>query len=196
MKYLFFGAAIAAATVQPVVAQDSDGGDSIARDGLRIEARATYETPTVSSVIDDDDVFKLGSAFAFGGEIGFDLAVSDAVVVGPYATYELSNVEQCDGTDCVRAKDNFAAGLHLGYALNEDGQLYGKVGYSRLKLEAEVLGTEVSESGGGVGFAVGYEHGFGDNAYGRIEFGYADNGDIFGINFQRRHAGIAFGARF
>lgn len=197
MKYIVIGFAALAALSQPVFAQEnSETGEPTSRDGFRLEARAIYETPTVSSVIDDDDVFKLGSAFAFGGEAGFDLAVSDSVVVGPYVNYELSNVESCDGIDCVRAKNNLAAGLHVGYALNADGQLYGKVGYSRLKLEAEALGTKISESGSGVGFAVGYEHGFGENMYGRLEFGYADNGDIFGINFQRRHAGVALGARF
>ncbi|MGH8063415.1 MAG: hypothetical protein ACREO7_15535 [Pseudoxanthomonas sp.] len=33
-------------------------------------------------------------------------------------------------------------------------------------------------------------------AAGRVEFGYGDNGRIGGINFQRRHAGVALGVRF
>ena len=180
---------------QPALAQDAPA-TSNARDGARIEVRGIWETPTVSSVVEDDDVYKLGSALAVGGEVGFDVAVGSNLVVGPYATYELSSVENCDGTDCVSAKDNIAAGLHLGYAVGASGQVYGKLGYDSMTLEASVTGANVQESGEGVAFAVGYEHGFGPNLYGRIEFGYADNGQIFGINFQRRHAGVALGARF
>lgn len=194
MNKTIFALAAGVAFAQPAVAQD--GGDSTARDGVRIEARAIWETPTVSSVIEDDDVYKLGSAFAFGAEAGFDLAVSETIVVGPYANYEFSTVENCDGTDCVSAKSNVSAGLHVGLAVGESGQVYGKAGYSSLTLETNLLGGNLQESGAGAGFAVGYEHGFGENLYGRLEFGYADNGQIFGINFQRRHAGVALGARF
>lgn len=193
MNKVFLGAVLSAVIATPAFAQD-ETDTSMARDGFRIEARAMYETPTVSSIVEDDDVFKLGSAVAFGGEVGFDVAVGNALVVGPYANYELSNVESCDGTFCVAAKNNFAAGLHIGYALTESGQLYGKVGYSRLKLET--TGPDSTDNGSGAGFAVGYEQGFGENFYGRVEFGYADNGEIYGINFQRRHAGIAIGTRF
>ncbi|WP_160612322.1 outer membrane beta-barrel protein [Pontixanthobacter aestiaquae] len=97
---------------------------------------------------------------------------------------------------CWRRWGSWTVGLHIGYALNDSGQLYGKIGYSRLKLEADVLGLQASESGSGVGFAVGYENGLGENAYARVEFGYADNGEIFGLNFQRRHAGVGLGVRF
>lgn len=194
VKTVFGAAVLVAIAAQPAFAQDS--GNDIARDGVRIEARATYETPTVSSLVQANDVYKLGSAFAFGGELGLDLAVSDAIVVGPYATYEFSNVESCDGADCVSAEDNFAAGLHVGYALGESNQLYGKVGYNKFSLEADIANLVVSESGDGFAFAIGYEHGLSENLYARVEFGYADVGDIFGINFQRRHAGVAVGARF
>lgn len=194
MKKLFF-VALFGVLAQPAFAQDSNTPTN-ARDGFRVEARATYETPTVSSVAQNNDVYKLGSAFAYGGEAGFDIAVSDNVVVGPYVTYEISTVENCDGADCVSAENNLAAGLHIGYAVSSSGQIYGKVGYASLRLEANVGNLSVSESGNGVQGAIGYEQGFGNNFYGRVEFGYADNGKIFGINFQRRHAGVALGVRF
>ncbi|MEO0062517.1 MAG: hypothetical protein RLZZ08_1077 [Pseudomonadota bacterium] len=184
----------AAIIAQPALAQAAD--PSAAHDGLRLETRATWETPTVSSVLQNNDVYKLGSAFAFGGEAGFDLAVSHAVVVGPYVTYEKSNVDNCDGTDCLSAKDNVAGGLEVGYAVGKAGQLYGKLGYASLSLEATLAGDRTTESGSGVEFAIGYEHALSKTFYGRVEFGYADNGQIMGINFQRRHAGLSLGARF
>lgn len=195
MNKVLIAAALSAALTAPAIAQD-DVGETIARDGFRVEARASYETPTVSGLEDDDSVYKLGSAFALGGEAGFDIAVSRKVVVGPYGTYEISTVESCDGTDCVRAKDNLAAGLHVGVALNDNGQIYGKLGYASLTLEADVLGVTAQDTGDGFQFAAGYEHGLGETAYARVEFGYADNGQIFGIDFQRRHAGVALGVRF
>lgn len=195
MKNLFCGVALAAAFARPALAQDEQAA-GLARDGFRLEARATYETPTTSSVFEEDDIYKLGSAVAFGGEVGFDIALGERVAVGPYAQYEFSNVESCEEGFCARTTDYFEAGLHLGYAVGEKGQLYGKVGYGSLGFETEGLGLDTTENGSGVAFALGYEQGFGENFYGRLEGGYADVGEVYGLNFQRRHFGVAMGARF
>ncbi|QZH76337.1 MAG: outer membrane beta-barrel protein [Erythrobacter sp.] len=196
MRLFVVPVALCAAVAVPAAAQEANTTDSIARDGVRIEARATYETPTVSSIEEDDDVYKLGSAFAFGGEVGFDLAVSNSVVVGPYGQYEVSSVESCEEGFCVSTTDYLEAGLHIGVALNAEGQLFGKLGYGQLGFETSGLGLDSTETGEGVAFAAGYEHGFGDTFYGSVELGYADLGDVYGINFQRRHAGVTVGARF
>jgi outer membrane immunogenic protein len=197
MKKIVISAVLALGVAQPAFAQDGESAAD-AKAGFRIEARAVLETPTVSNLDNGDDVYKLGSAMAFGGEVGFDFAVSDKVVLGPYATYEFSTVENCDGADCVSASDNYAIGLHGGVTVGSKGLFYAKVGYASLGLDADLptFAIEASERGGGVQGAIGYEHGFGQNFYGRVELGYADNGDIFGISFQRRHAGVALGARF
>ena len=194
MKKIILAAALGAGLATPAFAQDA--GTSTARDGLRIEARATYETPTVSSIEEEGDVFKIGSAFAFGGEAGFDIAVSDTVVVGPYAQYEVSTVESCEAGFCLSAGGYLEAGLHVGLATGADGQVYGKVGYADQSFDFSGPGLNVSENGSGFAFALGYEHSFGENFYGRIEGGYADLGEVFTINTQRRHFGVAFGARF
>ncbi|EDL47695.1 outer membrane beta-barrel protein [Erythrobacter sp. SD-21] len=196
MKKTVFALAIAGACIPAAAqAQDEDYVD-IARDGFRIEARATYETPTVSSILEDDDVYKLGSAMAFGGEVGYDAAIGGDLTVGPYAQYELGTVETCFDGACLSSKSYFEGGLALGYAINPDGALYGKIGYGELELEASDGFTTFAESNGGIAFALGYEHGFGDVLYGRIEGGYADVGDFDGVNVQRRHFGVALGARF
>lgn len=195
MKKLILAATCAVGFASPALAQE--GSESNAKAGLRIEARAVYETPTVSDIDDsDDDVYKLGSAVAFGGEVGFDIAVSSSVVVGPYVTFEKSSVKATDGADSLKVKDNLAAGLHIGYAVGSKGQIYGKIGYAKLRLEARTGALRATESGSGVQGAIGYEHGFGEKFYGRVEAGYGDNGKIGGINFQRRHIGVALGVRF
>jgi len=195
MKRIVIAAVLSLGVAQPAFAQDGEAAAG-SKAGFRIEGRAVLETPTVSNLDDDDNVYKLGSAVAFGGEVGFDLAVSDTVVLGPYATYEFSTVENCEAGDCVSATDNYAIGLHGGVTVGSVGLVYAKLGYASLGLEADIGALEVSDRGGGVQGAIGYEHGFGRNFYGRVEIGYADNGDIFGIDFQRRHAGVALGARF
>lgn len=194
MKKMILAAALCAGLATPAFAQDES--TSTARGGFRIEGRATYETPTVSSIEEDGDVFKIGSAFAFGGEAGFDLAVSDTIVVGPYAQYEFSTVETCEGDLCLSAEGYFEAGLHVGLATSENGQVYGKVGYADQSYTIEGPGITVSENGSGFAFALGYEHSFGETFYGRIEGGYADLGEVFTINTQRRHFGVSLGARF
>lgn len=208
MKTLLCGVALAAVLTTPALAQDQAGADYAGQTGnpkagLRIEARASYETPTIEGdeiFEDDDDLYKLGSAFAFGGEAGFDFAVSDRVVVGPYGNYEKSTVESCDLGDCVRGKDSLSAGLQVGLVTGTSGMIYGKVGYTELTLEAEGVldGTPFTaeDTGGGISAALGYEFGLGRTLYGRVEGGYADVGEIFGIEWQRRYAGVALGARF
>lgn len=194
MKKLVIAAMVAGSISSPALAQES--GEGNAKAGFRIEARAVYETPTVSSIVENNDVYRVGSAVAVGGEVGFDIAAGSSFVVGPYVTFEKSSVEATDGVDTLKIKDNLGAGLHLGYVVGTKGLFYGKVGYAKLRLEARSGAIAVTESGSGFQGAVGYEHGFGDKFYGRVEFGYGDNGRIGGVNFQRRHAGVALGVRF
>src|SRR5688572_27017309 len=102
-------------------------------DGPRAEARIGWETPTVS---EDGDVFKIDSAVSYGGEVGFDLALGKTVVAGPYATYEFSSVDLCDGGDCLREDGNLGVGGRLGVALDKKALIYGKLGYARIKFTA------------------------------------------------------------
>jgi outer membrane immunogenic protein len=71
-KYLTIALAIACV---PGVAAAQDMDESQAAPaadfgGVRVEARIGYETPTVS---EDNDVYKIGSAVSYGGELGFDI---------------------------------------------------------------------------------------------------------------------------
>lgn len=208
MKKLVLAVAAIALLPVPALAQDRDDYDDgpvvIARDGLRIEGRVVYER-----INDPDEAnninYELGSGVGFGGEIGYDVAVSDSIVVGPFASYEFSTVEECDLDLCVESGGYFAAGLHVGFATGTNSQVYGKLAYSQLEVAVEgsfddgfgnTVFVDESETGGGVQFAIGYEQGFGESAYGRIEIGSGVNSDIYGFEFQRTHVGAAVGARF
>ncbi|MFZ5748313.1 MAG: hypothetical protein ACOY45_11745 [Pseudomonadota bacterium] len=91
--------------------------------GLRGEARIGYETPTISG---DNEVYKIGSTASYGGEVGFDAAISSKVTVGPYANYEFSSVELCDGGDCLKSDSNFSVGARLSYALSPKAALMSR----------------------------------------------------------------------
>lgn len=188
-------AAVAALVCVPGVAAAQDSAPSRASnfDGVRAEARIGWETPTVS---DAGNVYKIESDVSLGGEVGFDIALGRSVVVGPYAVYELSNVNLCDGADCLEEDANYAGGLRVGVAAGDNMLIYGKVGYARIEFTATSGAVSASEGQEGIQGAIGLNLNFGRNFYGMIEANYADYGDFFGISLQRRHVVAGVGVRF
>lgn len=193
MKKLLAAVAVLSCVPGIAAAQDETVENNFA--GLRAELRLGYETPTVSG---DGDVYKIGSAVSYGGELGFDIAVSEKVTFGPYVNYEFSGVELCDGGDCLEVEGNLSAGARVGVALSPKAALYGKAGYASLSLKAASGGLTGTDSKGGVYGALGLELSVSKNAYANLELAYADYGDFYntGFNLQRRHASVGFGIRF
>lgn len=194
MKKFLVAAAALSCVPGVAFAQDEDQGGS-KFDGVRIEARLGYETPTVSG---DGDVYKIGSAVSYGGELGYDLPVSNTVTVGPFVNYEFSGVELCDGGDCLDVQSNVAGGARVGVALSTEAALYGKLGYASLTIEARSGTATATDSKGGVYGALGVELSVSKNAYINVEAAYADFGDFYNTSFflQRRQASVGFGFRF
>lgn len=183
-KYVLIIAAMACVPAA-ANAQDFNGG--------RVELRLGYETPTVSG---GGDVYKIGSAVSYGGEVGYDIQAGHSVVVGPFASYEFSSVKNCDEGYCLKSDGTLNVGGRVGFVVGGNGLLYGKVEYSRLQLTASTPDDKDSTTQGGIGGAIGYEMNFGKMAYGKAEINYADYGDFFGINLQRRHVALGVGLRF
>jgi outer membrane immunogenic protein len=183
--YLLCAAGLAACLPGVAYAQDFDG--------VRIEARLGYETPTVSG---DGDVYKIGSAVSYGGELGYDLKAGNSVVVGPYATYEFSTVKLCDGGFCLKEKGNLGAGARVGFAVSPTVLVYGKIGYARITFKASSSFGSDTASKGGVQGAIGVDVNFGKNYYGFAEINYGDYGKFSGVNLQRRHVATGLGVRF
>lgn len=187
--------ALAIACVPSIAAAQEEITDAPKKfDGIRLEARIGYETPTVS-LDGDDDVYKVGSALSYGGEIGFDFK-ANKVVLGTYANYEFSGVDFCDEGVCLGEKGNFSAGARVGVMVGPKGLVYGKLGYASIEIEASIDDLRGSESKGGVQGSLGFEFGVGRNAYGFLEGSYADYGDFYGINLQRRQLAGGIGVRF
>ena len=192
MKSWYLLAAAAACFPGVAAAQDSD--TRVGKfDGVRIEARIGYETPTIS---DSGNVYKIGSAVSGGGEIGFDLKAGKSVVVGPYAVYEFSSVKLCDGPDCLKENGNLGVGGRIGVAVSDKALIYAKAGYARIAFSANTAFGTGSTTKDGVQGAIGVDYTFGKNVYGLLEFNYADYGKFFGVNLQRRHVAAGVGVRF
>lgn len=163
--------------------------------GARIEARIGYETPTVT-VDDADDVYKIGSAVSFGGEVGYDLAVSNKVTLGAYGTFETSGVSLCEDGTCLNVEHNIGAGGRIGFALSPTAQLYGKLGYANMKISASDSGVSGSDTADGVQGAIGMQFDLKRRFYTGLEINYGDYGKFYGINLQRRQLAGMVGIRF
>jgi outer membrane immunogenic protein len=195
-KYLLVGTALAcltsvAAAQGAPAAAEARLADTFA--GPRLEARIGWETPTISG---DGDVYKIGSAVSFGGEVGYDIAAGSKVTVGPYLAYEFSSVDLCDGGDCLSVEGNLGAGARIGFALSPKAAVYGKIGYAKIGIEASSGTVSASDSKGGVQGALGTEFAIGKVVYASVEASYADYGKFYGINLQRRHVAAGLGIRF
>jgi outer membrane immunogenic protein len=186
-------AAVAAIICVPGIAAAQNTDTTAHFNGVRAEARIGYETPTVS---DSGNVFKIGSAVSYGAEAGFDLRLGHNVVAGPYAVYEFSSVDLCDGADCVSEDGNLGVGARVGFVVSPRVLVYGKIGYARIRFTASSAGVSGSESDDGVQGAIGLNLNFSRHVYGMAEINYADYGQFNGINLQRRHVAAGIGVRF
>lgn len=189
-----FAAAAATLLLAPATAFAQDEAPAHDFAGPRVEARLGYETPTVSD--GSGGIWKIGSAVSYGGEIGVDLRAGKKVVVGPYANYEFSSVSLCDSGTCLNETGNLSVGGRLGFVVGSKSLVYVKAGYASITLEAKSGSLTDSESKGGVQGALGFEIGLGKKAYAFLEGSYADYGDFYGINLQRRHVAGGLGIRF
>ncbi|MEP9358648.1 outer membrane beta-barrel protein [Sphingomonas sp. KR3-1] len=190
----FFAAAAATLLLAPLSAFAQDGAPAHDFAGPRIEARLGYETPTISD--GSGSIWKIGSAVSYGGEVGVDIRAGSKVVVGPYANYEFSSVSLCDGAVCLNEKGNLSVGGRLGFVVGGKTLIYAKAGYASISLEAKAGSASDTESKGGIQGGLGVEIGLGKKAYAFVEGSYADYGDFYGINLQRRHVAGGVGFRF
>lgn len=189
MKKFYALAAVLAFVPCAAMAQDNDAK----LDGVRLEARIGYETPTVS---DSSGIYKIGSAVSYGGEIGFDLKVGSKVQVGPYAVYEFSSVKLCDTGACIKEDGNLGVGGRIGVAVSPNAVIYGKVGYTHITFSANAAFGSGSASKDGVQGAIGVDYNINRNVYLMLEANYGDYGNIGGVNLARRQLAGGVGFRF
>lgn len=187
MKKIILLAALVAA--QPAFAKDATFS------GLRAELRVGYETPTVSG-LGDGEVYKFGNSASIGAELGYDVAVSRKVAVGPFINYDYARAKDCVDSYCIGSDGNILAGGRIGVALGDKLEGYFKLGYDRFRIKETQGSLERSTNLDGVGGELGLNYQFRQRAYAGFSLNYADLGKFYGANVQRRHVSVQIGTRF
>ncbi len=218
----FQAAAIMAATIafaQPAAAQDAlpsypEMKERVAHDplqGLRVEALVGYDRLEGNYYEDDTKYYDGYDGIGFGGEIGYDVAVSAKVLLGAYAGIGKSTQKQCDeifGNDelCQEAGVAQYAGVRVGFPIGPRSVAYLRGGYShaKLKLDYDAVGTSADfstdERYSGYHIGAGAEYGIGGRAYLKGDVAvtqYSTNKTLYdGVNFERVQATAGIGFRF
>lgn len=217
MKYVIGLACALVAT--PAMAQESGANNAAesAIGGFRIEAHAGIERPNLSEGSGGVTyVAKLGSAFAYGGEIGYDIPVSGSFTVGPYVSYDMAGSDICDTgtvpagniTICFDAKSNISGGLRGAIATGTSGELYASLGYAKYDYDYsevvrnglnQVVGTYASTDGDeGIDVGFGYNHMISGNVYAGLGMRVTELGHFEGtsVSLQRFQGQVNLGVRF
>ena len=167
-KYLVVLAATTAAIVSsPACAE-----------GFRAEIHGGWDNASA------DDQGESGIAYGIG--LGYDLPVGERATIGLDLSADLSSVDECE-TDVVLANDracldagrDLAAAIRVGYKVGDQGMLYALGGYTnaRFKFAYTTPGGVTTSDGAnldGFRLGAGYQHGFGEKLYGKVEYRYSN----------------------
>ena len=207
MKKYLLSVALSALVATPAAAANLTGP--------RLEGRIGWDKLTLDASYDDGEEVIEGSdsdeGVSLGGELGFDLQVSQNLLVGGYAGADFSSVNQCEevfGNDsaCLKFDRNLYLGARGGFVTGK-ALLYVKGGYSRGRIKASyddgVELTSGSANRDGFHLGAGVEIGLSDRSYVKAEYvrtNYDDYGaseglDV-GIDTHRDQIVLGVGLRF
>lgn len=185
--------------------------------GPRLEVKAGYDRLDAEATFDDgfDSISDNGKedGLVFATELGFDVQMGEALVVGAYGGADISSIESCVDFDgdaiCQEVGRTFTIGARAGFKTTPGALLYVKGGYSNTRFkvdfgDAEDEDSSASDTLNGFHLGGGLEIALGDNFYGKAEYVYTNynDSDISEADFSAssdlaRHQGLlGFGARF
>jgi outer membrane immunogenic protein len=201
-KYLL-AALLAGTIVTPAFAQDA-GPFS----GFRAEGIAGYDSLRAADSEDDDDSETI-SGVAYGVGVGFDFDLGGMVAgfEGEYSdsTGKESAIEDGETATLKTGRDLYVGG-RLGFRAGPSTLVYGKAGYTNMKLTgslseaAAILNFSGETDGWRLGGGV--EQLFGPNAYGKLEYRYSSYGDFktedgqIEADLNRHQVVVGLGFRF
>ena len=177
MRALLNSAIVAVAAIAaPAFAQDAATGAKFT--GPRIEAHVGYDNVRIGSGLGHAD------GVAYGVGAGYDFALGEGgTIAGVEVNADFTTADKF-GID---VKRDLSALVRVGTSLGTNGLIYGKVGYSNVRLG---FGGSAA-NGDGVRAGIGYELAFGGNAYGKIEYQYTNyeagisrNQGLVGVGFR------------
>lgn len=131
-----------------------------------------------------DDVNTDGIVYGIGAGVDFQLA--PRVVAGVEANLDFSTADEC-GTAilaagdelCVEARRDLSAVGRIGYQVTPEGTIYALAGYTngRFRIDydpANGPAVRTSENLDGLRVGAGYQHGFGNGLYSKVEYRYSN----------------------
>lgn len=192
--------------------------------GPRIELRAGWDRVDAVTEVHDgasrEEVTNGDSGITYGGEVGYDMVLSGASVIGVYAGLSKSTFETCDdlsfgatviARDCLSTGREIAVGGRVGFVTGPNSLVYLKGGYSNGEFRRDVrdLTTPADDFRektrlDGFHLGAGGEFGLTSRAYGKLEYLYtnyaADKGTVGDLRIEtgveRHHVVAGLGYRF
>ena len=182
MKKLTIAALAAAAAVLPAAAN----------------AQAYVQVETGLDVVDVNPGSDEG--VLYGVAAGYEFPLGSNVFAAVEAGIADSTTKDCarDGAErlCVKTGRDLSATLRLGTNLSENSKLYALGGYTNARVKATYTdGTDSWSDGAnldGFRLGAGYQHNFGQNLFGKIEYRYSN----YEAGVERHQGVVAVGAKF
>ena len=126
------------------------------------------------------------SGIVYGIGAGYDVAIAPKVELGLDLSADLSTMEECETSvvlandrACLDAGRDLAAAVRLGYKVSPKGTIYALAGYTNARFRFDYttpagVTTRDGRNLDGFRLGAGYQHGFGDKAYGKVEYRYSN----------------------
>jgi outer membrane immunogenic protein len=126
------------------------------------------------------------SGILYGVGAGYDIAIGEKAEIGLDLSADLSSMKACEtgaivanDEACIRARRDLAAAVRLGYKVTPRGTLYALAGYSNARFRFDYttpagVTARDSQNLDGLRVGIGYQQGFGERAYGKVEYRYTN----------------------
>lgn len=139
----------------------------------------------------------------YGVAAGYDIQARDALFFGIQASVSDSTTKDClrdvavaDDKLCVRSGRDLAAVARIGTNVGETTKLYLLGGYTNARVRVTYNDGTNKDSAGtnldGYRIGAGFEHDFGGNLFGKVEYNYSN----YEHGFSRHYALAGFGVKF
>ena len=167
-----------------------------AAEGFRAEVHGGWDHVRANGSGDSGIVYGIGA--------GYDFKIAPKVELGVDLSADLSSLEDCESgvilvndAACIHAKRDLAAAIRLGYKVSDRGTLYALAGYTNARFRFDYTtpaNVTTRDSGNLDGFRLGagYQHAFGKNMYGKVEYRYSN----YEADVTRHQALIGVGVNF
>ena len=144
------------------------------------------------------------SGIVYGIGAGYDVAIAPKVELGLDLSADLSSMEECESSvvlpndrACLDAGRDLAAAVRLGYKVSDRGTIYALAGYTNARFRFDYtppagVTTRDSRNLDGFRLGAGYQHGFGEKMYGKVEYRYSN----YEADVTRHQALLGGGVKF